>query len=151
MENDIKELNLELNRLYKRQDDLYHAYASHYGLSVTSFWILYALCGTEETYTQNMLAKMWHLPSQSINSAISSLVKAGYVKLEQLAVARNNKAVRLTQEGEIFCHKVISSFYELEERVLEKMSAEERALFLALSQKQYALLKTEIEAVLHNH
>ena len=81
MGNDIKELNLELNRLYKRQDDLYHAYASHYGLSVTSFWILYALCGTEETYTQNMLAKMWHLPSQSINSAISSLVKAGYVRL----------------------------------------------------------------------
>ena len=68
MEN-IKELNTALNQLYKKQDDLYHEYAAHFGLSDTAFWILYSLCETEDTYTQNMLADMWHLPKQSINSS----------------------------------------------------------------------------------
>ena len=77
MAGDIKELNLRLNQTYRKQDDLYHDYASHFGLSVTGFWILYTLCETDEDYTQNKLADMWYLPRQSINSAVASLVKAG--------------------------------------------------------------------------
>ena len=100
-----QELNTALNQLYKKQDDLYHEYAAHFGLSDTAFWILYSLCETEDTYTQNMLADMWHLPKQSINSSVSTLVKAGYIKLEQMAVARNNKALRLTPQGMQFCQR----------------------------------------------
>lgn len=148
MENEMKELNLELNRLYKEQSDLYHEYASHYGLSDTSFWILYALCESEETCTQNMLARMWHFPVQSVNSAVSKLIQAGYIQLEQMAVARNNKAIRLTEEGEEFCRRVIYTFYELEERVLQKMSPEERRLFVSLSGKQCLLLGEEVRAAL---
>ena len=147
MEN-IKELNTALNQLYKKQDDLYHEYAAHFGLSDTAFWILYYLCETEDTYTQNMLADMWHLPKQSINSSVSTLVKAGYIKLEQMAVARNNKALRLTPQGMQFCQRVIFPFYELEERILMRMTEEERNAFLAFSTKQCDLLKEEIEEVI---
>lgn len=148
MSNEIKELNFSLNQIYKKQDDLYHDYAAHYGLSDTAFWILYSLCNTDEPITQNMLSEMWHFPKQSINSAVSSLVKAGYLHLEQMAVARNNKALRLTEAGKSFCQRAILSFYQLEDRVLLKMSEEERKQFLALITKQYELLNSEIQAAL---
>lgn len=48
MKNEIHELNMTLNQIYRKQDDLYHEYASHFGLSSISFWILYTLCETED-------------------------------------------------------------------------------------------------------
>ena len=39
------------------------------------------------------------LPRQTVNSAISGLVKNGYVSLKQLAGAGNTKAVYLTEKG----------------------------------------------------
>lgn len=100
MKNEIHELNMTLNQIYRKQDDLYHEYASHFGLSSISFWILYTLCETEdEVFTQNKLADMWHIPRQSLNSAVRTLMNQGYIKLEQMAVARNSKALSLTEEG----------------------------------------------------
>jgi DNA-binding MarR family transcriptional regulator len=144
----VKEISAALDRLYRKQDDLYHEYASHYGLSDTAFWILYTLCGTDNTYTQNQIADLWHFPRQSVNSAVSSLVKAGYVFLEKLAIARNNKALRLTEQGVEFCERAIYPFYELEDRILYKMSEDERNQFFTLSAKQCELLEQEIKAAL---
>ena len=77
MRNEIHELNMTLNQIYRKQEDLYHEYASHFGLSSISFWILYTLCETEdEVFTQNKLADMWHIPRQSLNSAVRTLVKS---------------------------------------------------------------------------
>lgn len=81
---EMTRLNAALNALYMEQDDIYSAYAAHFGLSVTAFWILYAICESDEVKTQNALADAFHIPRQSINSAAASLVKQGYVALEQL-------------------------------------------------------------------
>ena len=40
---DAKKIMNEYDRIMKRQDDLYHDYASKFGLSDISFWILYVL------------------------------------------------------------------------------------------------------------
>lgn len=147
---EIQELNGELNRLWKMQDSLYHRYAAHWGLSDTAFWILYELCAGDEVYTQNRLAEMWPLPRQSINSAVGALVRAGYIVLEQLAMARNNKALRLTEAGTAFCRQVIYPFYEMEERVLSGMTGEERRIFLELSTRQCELLRQEVEGCIRS-
>lgn len=144
----VKEISTALDRLYRKQGDLYHEYASYYGLSDTAFWILYTLCGEDEIYTQNQIADLWHFPRQSVNSAVSSLVKAGYVFLEKLSIARNNKALRLTEQGVEFCQRVIDPFYEMENRIFYKMSEDERNQFFALSAKQCQLLEQEIKAAL---
>lgn len=148
MESSITELILTINQIYKKQDDLYHEYAAHHGLSDTAFWILYSLYTTDEIYTQNMLAEMWHFPKQSINSAVSTLVKTGYVRLEQMAVAQNNKALRLSEIGSEFCRKAILSFCELEERALLKMDEKDCQQLINLLTEQYHLLKEEIQAAL---
>lgn len=141
-------MSMAMNQLYKKQDDLYHEYASYYGLSDIAFWILYAICEADETYTQNQIADLWHFPRQSVNSAVSSLVKEGYISLEKLALARNNKELRLTKQGIQFCKRVIDPFYELESRVFCKMEEEERNQLLALFSKQCEILNNEIKTVL---
>lgn len=145
---DVKAVSTALDRLYRKQGDLYHEYASYYGLSDIAFWILYTLCGADETYTQNQIADLWHFPRQSVNSAVSSLVKEGYIFLEKLSVARNNKALRLTEKGVEFCQRAIFPFYEMENRIFNKMSEDERKQFFALSAKQCELLEQEIKAAL---
>lgn len=75
-----KELNLKFNQLYRRQCNLYHTYAAACHLSDTAFSILYCLCETEADehttpFTQHELAELCSLPRQTVNSAISGLVK----------------------------------------------------------------------------
>ena len=108
------------------------------------------MCAGDEVYTQNRLAEMWPLPRQSINSAVGALVRAGYIVLEQLAMARNNKALRLTEAGTAFCRQVIYPFYEMEERVLSGMTGEERSIFLELSARQCELLRQEVEGCIRS-
>ena len=72
---EMTRLSAALNALYMEQDDIYSAYAAHFGLSGTAFWILYAICESDEVKTQNALADGFHMPRQSINSAAAALAK----------------------------------------------------------------------------
>lgn len=150
MINIVKEQNIALNQIYKKQSELYHNYAVRYGFSDVAFWVLYSLCETDEVYTQNALAEMWCFPKQTVNSAISSLVKTGYIKLEQIAVARNSKAVKLTEQGSAICASIIIPLIEAEQRALLKMTDTERNMFIALSEKQYKLFQSEIDTIYQN-
>ena len=48
---------------------------------------------------------------QSLNSAVRTLMNQGYIKLEQMAVARNKKALSLTEEeGGCFCKRALYPF-----------------------------------------
>lgn len=146
----VKEQNLELNRLWRMQDQLYQAYAARCGLSSVSFWALYTLNETDEVYTQNALAEMWYFPKQTVNSAIAGLVKMGYVRLEQIAGARNSKAVKLTEQGLTICKRIVDPLVHAELRALLNMSEEERRMFLELSDKQQRFLQAELDAIYQN-
>ena len=143
----VKEQNLELNSLWRMQDQLYQTYATRCGLSSVSFWALYTLSETDEVYTQNALAEMWYFPKQTVNSAIAGLVKMGYVRLEQIAGARNSKAVKLTEQGLDVCKRLVNPLVNAELSALLKMSEEERQIFLELSDKQQRLLQAELDAI----
>ena len=118
------------------QDQLYQTYATRCGLSSVSFWVLYTLSEADEVYTQNALAEMWYFPKQTVNSAIAGLVKTGYIRLEQIAGARNSKAVKLTEQGLDVCKRLVNPLVHAELSALLKMSEEERRMFLELSDKQ---------------
>lgn len=143
----VKEQSIYLNKLWKMQEDVYHKYAAHCGLSSVSFWVLYSLYESSEIYTQNTLAELWCFPKQTVNSAISSLVKKGLVSLEQISGARNSKAVKLTPVGIELCTKIITPLVNVELRALSKMSNEERELFIQLSEKQLSLLQEEAKVL----
>ena len=136
---EMTRLNAALNALYMEQDDIYSAYAAHFGLSGTAFWILYAICESDEVKTQNALADAFHIPRQSINSAAASLVKQGYVALEQLPGARSGKALRLTDTGKAFCGRVIYPFFAIEGRAHDALGADAER-YVELTRRMIAAL-----------
>jgi len=149
MDAEVKAQNIALNQYYKRMNEQYHAYAAQCGLSDPALWVLYSLWETETPLTQNDICALWMYPKQTINFTISGLVKKGYVQLEQRPVARNSKAVKLTDEGAGLCRKVIVPLMEVEERSLSQLDSSARKLLVSLSEKQCTFFEREVQALLH--
>ncbi|MDD3346701.1 MarR family transcriptional regulator [Oscillibacter sp.] len=145
MSKNIEEQLAALNRLYKEQDDLYRTYAVKKGISVTEFWILYALCSSDDPHSQQELCDTWFYPKQTINSAINKLTRNDYVALKPAAGAGNRKNVQLTKAGKAFCQSHIEPLINAEEAAFLRFGEEERNTYLSLFQKQIAYLKDEIE------
>lgn len=132
----------------KKQEELYHRFASRLGISDTMFWILYCLCESDEIYTQNSLAEELCIPKQTVNSAVNNLVKEDYVRLEQMASARNSKAIHLTEKGTAFCQDTIIHVINAELRAFLQLTDSERQTFITLLQKQHLFFKEEISGLL---
>ena len=99
-------------------------------------------------FTQHELAELCSLPRQTVNSAISGLVKNGYVSLKQLAGAGNTKAVYLTEKGTQLCRQIVIPLIEAEQHSLAQMTAEEVELCLKLSVRQLDLFEEELALIL---
>lgn len=146
MNTELKSQLLMLSNAKKKINSLYHEEAVRLGISETALWILYSIYGAEETFTQYDLCEAWQYPRQTINSAITSLIKIGYVVLEMIPGTRNRKAIHLTGSGLAFCEKNILPLYLAEERAYLQMSEKELHTFVSLYEKQYILLKKEFDS-----
>mgnify|MGYP002525858553 CR=1 FL=1 len=131
----------KLYKVEKQLDNVYHLLAKQIGVSDSVFWTMYCLCEEDCTLTQNDIAENVGLPKQTINSAINNLVKDGYIHLEQKAIARNNKAVCLSEKGKDFCKRHMMPILLSEERAFERLSEKEQETYLALSVKVDTLMK----------
>ena len=130
-----------LDRLYKESDRICNDYAAHFGMNNTAFWVLYTLSHVDEPVTQNDLCKEWFLPAQTINSAVSGLVKDGLVRLEPIPGTRNRKSIVLTEAGRELCGRTISIVDEIERAAMLGFTEEERELYLSLFRRHLENLK----------
>lgn len=103
----VREHCRQYNCIYYKYSELYHDLAAKYGFSDTQYWLLYTLYTGDEPVTQNELAIALCTPKQTVHSAITRLVKNGYLTLTQRPGPRNNKAVALTQAGEAVCNRCV--------------------------------------------
>lgn len=149
MNEKIRALNMALSQLYKKEDELYHRYSVFCGLSDPAIWVLYTLYEEEnKIYTQNDLVSLWCFPKQTLNYAVSGLVKNGWIRLEKLPGGRNRKAVILTKEGEKVCEEKILPLMFAEEESLMGLTEEEQELILKLNQKQCDAFEKEIDRII---
>lgn len=150
MKKTAQQENIALNRIWKRMNQQYHAYAAANDLSDPAMWTLYSLeeNGYEKVLTQNDIVETWMYPKQTISFTIAGLVKKGYVYLEQADRARNSKAVRLTEAGKAFCKQVIRPLIEAEQNALLTLSDEQRELLIRLSEQQCAALEMKVGALI---
>lgn len=137
----------KLNRLYKKQDELYHGFAVRFGISDTAMWVLYAMCTEKEPCSQYDLSNAWCVPKQTVNSAIAGLEKAGYIRLEAVSGTRNRKNLVLTEAGRAFCSETVIPLIKAENRTLMRFSVDERRLFLTLFEKQIEYLREETDGI----
>lgn len=64
MRETVQQQNIELNRVWKRMNQQYHAYAAANDLSDPAMWMLYSLAetGYGKTLTKNDLVEIWMYP-----------------------------------------------------------------------------------------
>ena len=130
-----------LDRLYKESDRICNDYAAHFGMNNTAFWVLYTLSRADEPVTQNDLCEEWFFPAQTINSAVSGLVKKELVRLEPIPGTKNRKSIVLTEAGRELCGRTISTVDEIERAAMLGFTEEERELYLSLFRRHLENLK----------
>ena len=138
----------DFNRLYNENGQLYHRVARSCGLSDCALWLLYTLRAEESPLTQTQLSEMLSLPKQTVNSALKKLVEAGCLRLEAADGNLKNKQVLVTEAGDAFLHRTVDRVFALEDAAVSRLTGEERAALLALSQKLLDAFRAETEAFL---
>lgn len=124
-----------LNQKYKKMDAIYHAAALKFKVADSVFWILYVISEADTEYTQYSLCNDWFYSKQTINSAIGSLVKLGYIYMAETRGSRNQKIIRLTDEGRKFTSQTIEKIKQAELEALSSMTEIERQEFMRLTDK----------------
>lgn len=128
-------MNRELekwNFLFKQQNNIYHRYAKNLGLSDTQFWVLYAICESKVPICQNEFCKNWSYSKQTVSAAVANLEKLGLIYLEFAKGSKKQKNIILTQKGEDFSKKYIRKLQSIEEKIIMKLSEDERKEFFRI-------------------
>lgn len=145
---EIRKQMAQYNSLYKEMDGVYHSLARHYGLSDCAFWILYIVQESASSLTQSELCGHLSLSKQTVNSALKSLEKDGYVTLKSSANNQKSKLLHLTKSGKELAQKTVDQVFGMERNAFGQLSSQERVLFLQLNEKYVALLQGEAEKLL---
>lgn len=135
----------EIEQQQKEFDAIYHSVAVKYGLSDTAMWVMYLLFTSEREWTQQDLCRQCVCAKQTINTAITKLVKNGYVKLEILPGTRNQKKIILTEQGISFAKQTALPLREVEIRAYKKLTKKELETYLHVNAKLIKELKEETD------
>ncbi len=119
----------KLNRLCKKQEEIYHQWAKKAGLTDTQFWVLYALCEAEKPLCQNAFCENWCYSKQTVSTAVANLEAAGLIRLDYAEGSRKQKDIILTKKGEAFCSANIRTLMQAEASALMGLEEAERETF----------------------
>ena len=132
----------------KKIGELHHKIATQIGIPDSVMWTLHCLLDEDTVHTQNGIAMKMGVPKQTINSAVNWLIKHGYIYMEQLLIARNNKRILLTDQGKAFCKQYIAPMVRAEENAFDRLSKEEQETYLSLGIKHNQFQLEEFQILL---
>lgn len=144
---DIGSIIDQIEQQRKEQDAIYHGVALRHGLSDTALWVLYILSVTEGDCTQQNLIHQCFFSKQTVNTAVTGLVKRGYLTLEMIPGTRNLKRLLLTQAGEALAAETALPMREAEKRAYGALSEAELEQYLSMTERLTQSLRKEIENV----
>lgn len=134
-------------KINKEIDDLYHNIASYYGLSDSTFWIIYSLYEKPEGLTQKEICSNWSYSKQTINSAIKKLLDLKYINMENATPSNYGKKICLTSLGLDIANQTIKKVMEAEDGSFSKIKDEDIDKVISVFQESYSLFKNEIEKI----
>lgn len=142
---DIRKYIELIEQQRKEQDSIYHNVAVKYGLSDTAMWVLYNIYVAKDVITQQELCRQCFFAKQTVNTAITSLIKNGYVELESISGTRNHKRIILTEKGVSLAESTIKPLVEAEINAYAVLSSEEIKLYLDMTTRLTVSLREETE------
>lgn len=142
---DIREYIELIEQQRKEQDAIYHNVAVKYGLSDTAMWVLYNIYLANDVITQQELCRQCFFAKQTVNTAITSLTKNGYVELENIPGTRNHKKILLTAKGTQLTEVTIKPLVEAENNAYNVLNSEELKAYLDMTTRLTVSLREETD------
>lgn len=127
--------------LFKTNDKMYRDAVKSYGISESTFWILYTIRNAPEGVTQREIIHYCFLPPQSINSALKKMEADGYVEM-RIATDRRTKQVYLTEKGEALSAKTVDCLIATEVQASKQLTQEEKSEFLRIFEKYISTVQS---------
>ena len=131
----------------KEQDSIYHSVAEKYGLSDTAMWVLYLVTEGSGDITQQDLCRQSCYAKQTINTAVNSLTKSGFVELIPIPGTRNHKKIQLTEAGRGLVNRTTRNLKAAEERAYGRLTDDELETYLDITSRLTAYLREETEGL----
>lgn len=126
-------------------NSLYHEAAVKMGISDSVQNILYVICEKGGQCLQSEISKMTGISRQTINSAIRRLEKEGIVYLKQ--GNGRNTIICLSEKGKKFALEKIHPLYEIENKIWNEWTQDERQQYLTLTRKYRDGLKKYLRTI----
>lgn len=120
MNEDIRLLMSNVNTAIIQIRGAYATWAKLHGLNYHEVLIFYAIRDNKEC-TQQQIADNYRLPKQTVHNIITSLKKAGYIKLVPNRKNAKEKILTLTECGKVYYQSIINPIMEFEKMASEKM------------------------------
>ena len=140
----IMNIRQSLNKNYNELNGLYHDISMKLGLSDSESMVMYMLYDTQDPLTQSDIVKATGLSKQTLNSAIRKLEKGEIILLEKLN--EKSKKIVMTDKGRIIIAQKIKPLVDMEDRVLDSWTEEDRLKYLELIEKFKEQFEKEVKA-----
>lgn len=131
----------QYNAIYSETTNEYHELNRRLGLSDTESIILYAV-SLDENVSQRAICGLSGLSKQTINSAVKKMISEGI--LESLSGRKNEKLVP-TAAGKKIIEEKVNVIVDIENRILQSWTEEEKEIFLELNKRFLNSLKEECD------
>ena len=142
---DIAKYILQIDQQRKEMDALYHSAAVKYGFSDTALWILYLVSESSGDMTQQDLCRQNCFAKQTINTAVNSLVKNGFLERIPIPGTRNHKKLSLTPAGWELANRTTGNLKKAEEAAYGRFTEAELQAYLDVKRRLTAYLREETE------
>lgn len=146
MESKVQAQIVQFNRTFKRYEDIYRQAARKFEIPELALWVLYAL-REQPGCTQKDLVDLLLQPKQSIHTALRSLVRDGYVRLEYSEENRKSKHIHLTEAGRKLSESTADKIVRAETIAFLSLSDTERETMLRLLERLTSAIQKEMQAV----
>ena len=143
----IRQALRTFNSIHKETDAIYSELAKKTGLSDCAFWLMYSIREADEICTQKDFCGQWTMSKQTVNSALKTLEKKGYLALKSSETDKRSKNITLTDKGIEFASQHIDIVFKLEQCAFQRMSDAERVVLIESSRKYQELLREEVKHV----
>lgn len=134
----------KFNEIFKEANAVYHEAAKKLRLSDSEYMILYVVETEDSSVSQSELCSYLCLSKQTVNSAIKSLEKRGWIELYNKDSNKKTKHLRFTQK---YCDEMsdkIKSTVQCELDAAKLLTRQERENIISGERKYIEALKREM-------
>ena len=131
----------------RKTNDEYDRMASSFGMSKGEMMIIWSLFDFGRPCTQKEICDDWYENKQTINSAAKKLSEEGIIDIAPSPENSREKLLVFTEKGKFLAMRTVKKLIEAERNAFSRLSEEEQAESIRISQKHFEFLKEEFEKI----